>query len=66
MRLRSVLSALVLGVFVPAGSALAADTYKIDPVHEVYVPAGTFTEVVETSEPWEMGMTISSLTPRYL
>jgi Uma2 family endonuclease len=41
-------------------------TYKIDPVHEVYVPAGTFTEVVETSEPWEMGITVSSLTPRYL
>jgi Uma2 family endonuclease len=45
---------------------ITVHAYKIDPVHEVYLPAGTFTEVIETSEPWEMGITISSLTPRYL
>ena len=37
MRLRSVLAAMVIGLFVLAGSALAADTYKIDPVHSAVI-----------------------------
>jgi polyisoprenoid-binding protein YceI len=37
MRLGRTLSALVLGSFLLGGAALAADTYKIDPVHSAVI-----------------------------
>ena len=40
--------------------------YKIDPGNNIYAPAGTFTDRIETSEPWPIDIPISSLTPRYL
>jgi Uma2 family endonuclease len=40
-------------------------TYKIDPVNEVYVPVGTFSDVVDVAEPWPIRIPISTLTPRH-
>jgi len=37
MRLRSVLSAMVIGSLTVSSAALAADTYKIDPVHSAVI-----------------------------
>ncbi|GIF19507.1 Uma2 family endonuclease [Actinoplanes tereljensis] len=46
--------------------ALVVETYKIDPEHEIYRPAGTFTSVISTDEPWEINVPIKRITPRYL
>ena len=37
MRLRSVFSAMVIGSLTVSSAALAADTYKIDPVHSAVI-----------------------------
>jgi Uma2 family endonuclease len=44
---------------------IVVDTYKIDPDDEVYVPSGTFADLIETSEPWPISLPISRLTPRH-
>jgi Uma2 family endonuclease len=50
---------------VETDGGISVDTYKIDPEDEVYVPFGTFTEVVETAEPWPISVPIARLTPRH-
>ena len=49
-----------------ADGKITVHTYKIDPVHEVYLPTGTFSDVIEVAEPWPMEIPISRLTPRWL
>jgi Uma2 family endonuclease len=44
---------------------IAVHTYKIDPMHEVYQPTGTFGDVIDTPEPWPVTIPISRLTPRH-
>jgi Uma2 family endonuclease len=45
---------------------IVVHAHKIDPAHEVYEPVGTFGEVIGMSEPWEIEIPISALTPRHL
>ena len=45
---------------------ITVHTYKIDRVQEVYLPTGTFGDVIELAEPWPMEIPISRLTPRWL
>jgi Uma2 family endonuclease len=44
---------------------ISVHAYKIDPVHEVYVPFGEFTERIETEEPWPISIPVARLTPRH-
>jgi len=46
--------------------ALAVNTYKIDPVDEVYTQTGRWTEAVEITEPFPISLPIAQLTPRHL
>ena len=43
---------------------IVVHTYRIDPVHEIYEPAGTFRDVIDTPQPWAIEIPISKLTPR--
>jgi Uma2 family endonuclease len=44
---------------------ISVRTYKIDPWDEVYLPSGTFTEKIETDEPWPISVPVARLTPRH-
>lgn len=46
------------------GEGLVVHTYKIDPVHEVYVETGRWTQAVEIEEPFPINLPISRITPR--
>jgi Uma2 family endonuclease len=44
---------------------ITVHTYKIDPADEVYLPSGTFGDVISAEEPWNILVPISRLTPRH-
>ncbi len=44
---------------------ITVHTYKLDPVHGSYQPTGTFSDVIDTDEPWQMSIPIKRLTPRH-
>ncbi len=50
---------------IEADGGIVLHTYKIDPINEVYQPTGTFSDVIETSEPWPITIPVSRLTPRH-
>ncbi len=50
---------------VETDGGITVHTYKIDPVHEIYQPTGTFSDVIDTAEPWPIIVPISRLTPRH-
>jgi Uma2 family endonuclease len=45
---------------------ITVHAHKIDPAQELYEPVGTFTDVIDTPEPWRIEIPISALTPRHL
>ncbi|MGA5301205.1 Uma2 family endonuclease [Nucisporomicrobium flavum] len=45
---------------------LVVQTYRLDPEDEVYHPSGTFTDVIEIAEPWQMEIPVARLRPRHL
>jgi Uma2 family endonuclease len=45
---------------------LTVDTYKLNPEDEVYVPSGSFTDLVDIGEPWEIKIPVARLRPRHL
>jgi Uma2 family endonuclease len=45
--------------------AITVHAYRIDPVHEVYLPVGTFRDVIDVAEPWPVRIPISKVTPRH-
>jgi Uma2 family endonuclease len=45
---------------------LVVQTYRLDAEDEVYHPSGTFTDVIEIAEPWQMEIPIARLRPRHL
>jgi Uma2 family endonuclease len=45
--------------------AITVHTYKIDPEDEVYLPFGTFTDVISAEQPWTIKVPISRLRPRH-
>lgn len=45
---------------------ITVHTHKIDPEHETYQPFGTFTDEIDTAEPWPIRIPIKRLTPRFL
>lgn len=44
---------------------ITVHAYKIDPVNEVYLPVGAFSEVIKVSEPWPIDIPIGAITPRH-
>jgi Uma2 family endonuclease len=51
---------------IETGDGISVHAYKIDPEHETYQPFGTFTDEVDTAEPWPIRIPIKRLTPRFL
>ncbi|AVT39162.1 Uma2 family endonuclease [Plantactinospora sp. BB1] len=45
---------------------LVVHTNRLDPVEEIYVETGRWTQSVDTGEPWPVNLPISRLTPRHL
>ena len=40
-------------------------TYQLDQVSAVYVPTGTFSDVLAIGEPWQLEVPIKRITPRH-
>ncbi len=51
---------------VEMADGLVVHAYKLDPVEEVYRPAGTFIDVIDLPEPWSIELPIARLRPRHL
>ena len=45
---------------------LTVHTFDLDREDEVYLPSGTFTDVVEIGEPWQIKIPVAGLRPRHL
>ena len=45
---------------------LTVQTYTLDPEDSGYQPTGTFTDLIDLSEPWPIKVTVTSLTPRII
>jgi Uma2 family endonuclease len=51
---------------VETDGGIVVHTHRIDPAAEIYRPTGQHSELIETSEPWEISIPIARITPRFL
>ena len=47
-------------------AGLAVHTHRLDWAHEIYQPAGTFTDTLATDQPWPINLPIERLRPKHL
>jgi Uma2 family endonuclease len=46
--------------------ALTVHAHRLEPIDKLYVQIGTFTKIIELSEPWETVIPVAEIAPRWL